>query len=135
MNRAGGEAIKLTDIKGGISDYAWSPDSKRFVLVVEDPDPSDAGRRSGQGQEGPSQKTPKPIVIDRYYFKADVNGYLRGERSHLHLFDIAAKKTEPLTPGASTRNRRRGRPTASRSRSSGGTVKGTSTRRPITTSS
>src|ERR1700741_4197324 len=25
MNRAGGEAVKLTDVKGGVSGYAWSP--------------------------------------------------------------------------------------------------------------
>jgi dipeptidyl aminopeptidase/acylaminoacyl peptidase len=99
LNRAGGEASKLTDIKGGISDYAWSPDSKRFVLVVEDPDPSEASDKDKDKKDA-EPKTPKPIVIDRYHFKADVSGYLRGEHSHLQLFDIAAKKAEPLTPGA-----------------------------------
>ena len=99
LNRAGGEAVKLTDIKGGVSDYAWSPDSKRFVLVVENPDPSAAAEKDTEKKDT-EPKTPKPIVIDRYYFKADVSGYLRGERSHLQLFDIAAKKAEPLTPGA-----------------------------------
>ena len=29
LNRTGGEALKLTDVKGGVSDYAWSPDSGR----------------------------------------------------------------------------------------------------------
>jgi dipeptidyl aminopeptidase/acylaminoacyl peptidase len=99
LNRAGGEAVKLTDVKGGVSDYAWSPDSKRFVLVVEDPDPSAAADKETEKKDT-EPKTPKPIVINRYYFKADVSGYLRGERSHLQLFDIAAKKAEPLTPGA-----------------------------------
>lgn len=98
LNRAGGEAVKLTDIKAGVSDYAWSPDSKRFVLVVQDPDPSDPDKDAEKKEGEP--KTPKPIVINRYYFKADVKGYLRGERSHLQLFDIASKKAEPLTPGA-----------------------------------
>jgi dipeptidyl aminopeptidase/acylaminoacyl peptidase len=99
LNRAGGEASKVTDLKGGISDYAWSPDSKRFVLVVEDPDPSAAADKD-QDKKDAEPKTPKPIVIDRYHFKADVSGYLRGEHSHLQLFDIAAKKAELLTPGA-----------------------------------
>ena len=95
LNRAGGEAIKLTDIKGGVSDYAWSPDSKHLVLVVEEPDPANK-----DADEKPDEKkTPKPIVIDRYRFKADVRGFLRGERSHLHLFDIDSKKAEILTPG------------------------------------
>jgi dipeptidyl aminopeptidase/acylaminoacyl peptidase len=99
LNRAGGEAIKLTDVKGGISEYAWSPDSKRFVLVVEDPDPSVAEEESAKDKKDGESKTPKPIVINRYYFKADVSGYLRGERSHLQLFDIATKKAVPLTTG------------------------------------
>ena len=100
LNRAGGEAIKLTDIKGGVSEYAWSPDSKRFVLVVDDPDPSDADNDADKKDAEKEKKTPKPIVIDRYSFKADIKGYLRGEHSHLQLFDVAAKKAEPLTPGA-----------------------------------
>lgn len=99
LNRAGGEAVKLTDVKGGVSDYAWAPDSQRLVLVVEDPDPSAAADKETDKKDT-EPKTPKPIVINRYYFKADVRGYLRGERSHLQLFDIAAKKAEPLTPGA-----------------------------------
>ncbi|MEO5898279.1 MAG: S9 family peptidase [Vicinamibacterales bacterium] len=97
LNRAGGEATKLTDLKGGISDYAWSPDSKRLVLVVRDPDSSEKDVDDKVKED--EKKTPKPIVIDRYQFKADVDGFLRGERSHLQLFDIAAKKAEPLTSG------------------------------------
>ena len=99
LNRAGGEAVKLTDVKGGVSDYAWSPDSGRLVLVVEDPDPADPPEDKEPAKADPP-KTPKPIVIDRYYFKADVDGYLRGERSHLYLFDVASKKADALTPGA-----------------------------------
>jgi len=95
LNRAGGEAVKVTDIKGGVSDHAWSPDSKRLVLVVQDPDPANK-----DADEKPDEKkTPKPIVIDRYHFKADGDGFLRGERSHLYLFDLDAKKAEILTPG------------------------------------
>ena len=95
LNRAGGEAVKITDIKGGVSDHAWSPDSKRLVLVVQDPDPANK-----DADEKPDEKkTPKPIVIDRYHFKADGDGFLRGERSHLYLFDLDAKKAEILTPG------------------------------------
>ncbi len=101
LPRGGGEATKLTDVKAGVADYAWSPDSKRLVLVVEDPDQAvqvalDAAEKA---TEGPA-KTPKPIVVDRYAFKSDGEGFLRGERSHLYLFDIASKKVETLTSGA-----------------------------------
>lgn len=95
LNRAGGEAFKLTDVKGGVSDYAWSPDSKRLVLVVTDPDPDDE-----ETSKAGESKTPKPIVIDRYAFKRDGRGYLDDRRSHLYLFDIESKKLEQLTSGA-----------------------------------
>src|SRR6266704_1730632 len=41
LNRAGGEARELTNIRGGVSDFAWSPDAKRLVLVVKVPNPND----------------------------------------------------------------------------------------------
>lgn len=56
LNRLGGEAIKLTDIKGELSDYDWSPDSKKILLTVKDP--LDSTQKAGQ-----------PFVIDRYQFK------------------------------------------------------------------
>ena len=102
LNRSGGEAVKLTDVKGGVSDYAWSPDSRQLALVVKDPDPRDPPEDDKETEKRPdgSTKTPKPIVVDRYAFKRDGDGYLRGERSHIYLFDIAAKKAELLTPGS-----------------------------------
>jgi dipeptidyl aminopeptidase/acylaminoacyl peptidase len=101
LNRSGGEAAKVTDVKGAVVDYAWSPDSRRLVLVVNDPDPEVAAAEAAREKatEGPA-KTPKPIVVDRYQFKQDIEGFLGGERSHLYLFDIATKKADILTPGA-----------------------------------
>ncbi len=45
------------------------------------------------------EKTPAPIVIDRYQFKEDGTGYLRHLRDHLYLFDLETAKAELLTPG------------------------------------
>jgi dipeptidyl aminopeptidase/acylaminoacyl peptidase len=100
MNRAGGEAIKVSDVKGGVDEYAWSPDGKRIVMVVNEPDPADADADADKDKKEGEKKTPKPIVVDRYYFKADGDGYLRNEKSHLYLFDVESKKAESLTPGA-----------------------------------
>ena len=95
LNRTGGEAQQLTDIKGGVSEYAWSPDAKRLILVVNDQDPNDDPEKI----EGWKRKTRPPIVIDRYHFKQDRDGYLGSLRSHLTIFDVEARKAEVLTSG------------------------------------
>lgn len=94
MDRSGGEAMQVTDVKGRLQGFEWSPDAKRFALVVADPDPeSDPASTPGQ-----TPKAPKPIVIDRYKYKQDVQGYLlSGRHSYVYLFDIATKKSERLT--------------------------------------
>jgi len=97
LDRRGGEAQKLTEIKGGVNEYAWSPDSQRLVIVSSDQDPADEPEK----MEGWKRKTKPPIVIDRYHFKQDRSGYLKRLYSHLWLFDVAARKAEPLTSGAS----------------------------------
>jgi dipeptidyl aminopeptidase/acylaminoacyl peptidase len=43
LPRSGGEAVKLTGFKTGVSDIVWSPDSKRLALVMKDADPDGAG--------------------------------------------------------------------------------------------
>ena len=96
LDRAGGEAERVTEVEGGIDDYAWGPDGKRLVLVVSDPDPEVKRAAEAKGDKKPK---PLPIVIDRYHFKQDEDGYLGPLRSHLYLFDLAGRKAEALTPG------------------------------------
>src|SRR5258708_32940155 len=54
------------------------------------------GKGEPGGKEGGKPAPPKPIVIDRYHFKQDIQGYLSDERDHLFLFDIATKKLTRL---------------------------------------
>ncbi|MGH9142701.1 MAG: S9 family peptidase [Vicinamibacterales bacterium] len=93
LDRSGGEAAQLTEVKGRLQGYEWSPDSKRLALVVADPDPD--------ASDPPDpKKPPKPIVIDRYKFKQDVQGYLlSGRHTYIYLFDLATKSFERLTKG------------------------------------
>ena len=97
LDRNGGEAQQLTDFKGRLSAYDWSPDSKKLLLTMTDRDPSDAAEEEGGGRGGASAKAPKPIVIDRYKFKQDVQGYLTSAAARLYLYDLGAKKAEALT--------------------------------------
>jgi dipeptidyl aminopeptidase/acylaminoacyl peptidase len=91
---AGGEAEQLTKEKGSVDDFAWAPDSQRLVLVVHDPDPRDPQAKEKE------KKTVPPIVIDRYQFKKDIDGYLTNRWSHLEIFDLATRKLDVLTSGA-----------------------------------
>jgi dipeptidyl aminopeptidase/acylaminoacyl peptidase len=90
LDRRGGEAQRITQIRGGVSEFAWSPDSKRLVLVVDEETDSIARADTAE------RKTPKPIVIDRYNFKRDVAGFLGSKRSHLTLFDLESRSTHGL---------------------------------------
>ena len=93
MPADGGEAEALTAFKGSVSEFAWSPDSKRLALIVGD-DPAEPAKLP-DGKDGPA----KPIVTTRLQFKDDASGYLDERRAHLHLFEIATKKDALLTPG------------------------------------
>ncbi|MDX6405303.1 MAG: hypothetical protein QOH70_2758 [Blastocatellia bacterium] len=96
LDRNGGEASQLTELKGRLQGYEWAPDSKRLALLIGDPDPdADA---SASPTPGTPPKPPKPIVIDRYRYKQDGQGYLlSGRHSYIYLFDIASKKLDRLT--------------------------------------
>lgn len=78
LDRRGGEAKQLTDIKkGDLSDYAWSPDGKKIALIIT----NDA--------DTTKSKSPKPIVIDRFHFKQDGEGYLMKK---LHIYTYLTSK-------------------------------------------
>ena len=81
LDRRGGEPRQLTHVTAELTGYEWSPDSEHVVLVMS------AG-----------EKTPKPIVIDSFQFKADRDGYLSAaSRSHLYLLEVRSGACEPLT--------------------------------------
>ncbi|MFN9201746.1 MAG: prolyl oligopeptidase family serine peptidase [Gemmatimonas sp.] len=93
LDRAGGEAVRLTSLKGGVAEYEWSPDGARIAVISHDPDPE-------EGKPDSLKTTsPKPIVIDRYAFKRDGDGYLDRRRDHIWIVDVATKKAEQLTTG------------------------------------
>jgi Tol biopolymer transport system component len=87
LGLAGGEAERISDIKGGVSSIAWSPDGKKLALVVNDPEPDSTAK-------------PKPLVVDKYAFKRDGEGFLTGLlHSHVFVFDLATRKAEQITSG------------------------------------
>ncbi len=123
LDRAGGEARRLPGIKGSVADFAWSPDARSIVLVVADPQPDEkanaaasaataAPAQPGSADTGPTattiptaaagsdtEKKPHPIVIDRFHFKQDIDGYLGKQRNRLWLYDVATATARRLTTG------------------------------------
>ncbi|HOA37541.1 MAG TPA: S9 family peptidase [Flavihumibacter sp.] len=89
LDRRGGEGKRMTNIKGSIEDYNWSPDGSRIVFAIKDADFSDTA----------SSKIRKPYVIDRYHFKQDHQGYLDSLATHLYLFTLSTKNLDTLTKG------------------------------------
>ncbi|NNE99825.1 MAG: S9 family peptidase [Pyrinomonadaceae bacterium] len=95
LNRLGGEAQQITNVKQGVSGYEWSPDGKRLALLIRDPKPEELT------EDKKDDKKPKPYVIDRLQFKRDYIGYLDRFRTHLYVQsvgDLNAKPTQ-ITSG------------------------------------
>jgi dipeptidyl aminopeptidase/acylaminoacyl peptidase len=91
LDRRGGEARQVTDVKQDLSDFRWSPNAKQLLLTLREKDQPENEDKNAK------PKPPKPIVIDRYHFKQDVEGYLTDKHAQLYLYDIATKKLSKLT--------------------------------------
>lgn len=92
LDRRGGEAHQLTNVKDELEGYKWSPDSKTLLLTLQE-------RDEPLEEKGAKPAPPKPIVIDRYHYKEDRVGFLTDKEPHLYLFDVATKKLSKLTDG------------------------------------
>ena len=92
MPTEGGEARKLTDVVGGITDIAWSPDSGELAFV-SDVDPDRAP------DDHDPKKEPRVSVVRRIRYRADGLGW-RGEAfRHILVVERESGETRQLTDG------------------------------------
>lgn len=89
-----GEAIRVTDIDGGVSSLDLSRDESRLLLTHEDKPKN----------EEPATDEKEPWVITRRQFKEDAgDGYLtRMDSEHLYAYDVARAEMQQLTGGRHT---------------------------------
>jgi dipeptidyl aminopeptidase/acylaminoacyl peptidase len=107
LNRLGGEAEKLTDTIQDVEDFLWSPDGRRLALILRDPSPEELeeakdkakDKDDDSAEKTKKKKADKPWVIDRLQFKEDTRGYLDRRRTHIYVFDLAAKTVTQITSG------------------------------------
>ena len=92
MPTDGGEARKLTDVDGGITDIAWSPDSGALAFVSDvDPD------RSPDDHD--PKKEPRVSVVRRIRYRADGLGWRGDAFRHIFVVDRESGETRQLTDG------------------------------------
>lgn len=89
MPAEGGEARRLTQLAGGVSEVAWAPDSRRLVVVS----------RIGQDQETDPKKAPTYRHITRIKHRHDGEGYFDGSRKHLFVLSPDAPEPRQVTDG------------------------------------
>ena len=93
----GGEGRPLTDIKGTIGSFSWSPDGKQFLCSVQKADAEVLAREENE------KKKELGIVerhIERVHFKYDGTGFLPKERWHIWTVNARTGKAKQVTDSA-----------------------------------
>lgn len=86
----GGEARQLTDQKLGVSEFEWSPDSRRIVLTARVPEEGRYGTVDGipGNQEDPR-------LVTGFKYQMNGVGYTGDKRTQLFLLEVPSLNEEP----------------------------------------
>jgi len=96
--RGGGEARQLGVFDGGVTDFEWSPDGKRLLVIVSlRVDPNLRGARPAPDAAQPPQGGPQ--VVWKLPYKSDGTGYKLDHESHLFSVDAITGEKTQLTDG------------------------------------
>ena len=89
---SGGEVRQVTDMPGGVGEYAWAPDSKRLA-VVSDVDPD----RTPEGHD--SKLDPRVRVVRRIKHRYDTLGWRGDAHSHIYVVGVDGGEALQVTDG------------------------------------
>ena len=90
LSMVGGEARRVTSLKNGVSNYQWSPDGNRLV-VVSRIGPSDGRTESKDRSDVRHYKNSS--------YKFNDSGWFDDRRTHLWVVDIKAGNAKQITEG------------------------------------
>ncbi|MCB0131754.1 MAG: S9 family peptidase [Caldilineaceae bacterium] len=91
---SGGEAQRLTDLKGDFGAYLWSPDGRTILCQFRQ---KDADAQAREADEAAKKLGVVARRITRVVHKWDGQGFLPEERWHLWTIDVATGKATQLT--------------------------------------
>jgi len=94
----GGESERVTDVAGGVSNIAWSPDGTRIAFTQTT---RRAEREDGYDLDAPEEyerEPPDPRVEDRTVYRA-FQSYFDGGRSHVYVVDLNDGEVTRVTGG------------------------------------
>ena len=85
---------KITNLKGEIKSFEWSPDGEKIVAQYRKTDTSVNGIKNNNKSLGIAYRH-----ITRITYKEDGYGFLPKERWHIITIDLAKDKTQEITSG------------------------------------
>ncbi|ESP89547.1 S9 family peptidase [Candidatus Halobonum tyrrellensis] len=94
----GGEAERVTNVVGGVSAIAWSPDGSRVAFVQSVSDADREANRDRVVPDGYEPDDPDPRVIDRTVYRS-AQRYFDGARPQVYVVDVAAATGDGGTGG------------------------------------
>ncbi len=91
MKTNGGEAVQITSLRGGVSDFAWAPDGQRIAAVSNvDPDQPEDGHDP--------KKDPRVKVVNRIKYRHDVLGWRGDGHRQIFVVEVGGEASQ-LTQG------------------------------------
>ncbi|QZP36565.1 S9 family peptidase [Halobaculum magnesiiphilum] len=98
LDGPGGEAEQITDVVGGVTSIAWSPDGSRIAFLQS---VTEGDREEERDLEVPDEydpEEPDPRVIDRTVYRTGTN-YFDGKRPQVYVLDVESGDLTRVTDG------------------------------------